>query len=43
MTVSIVYPWVEKGSARRHVQDKSVDPRPLVCIGVLNEHYLNVV
>ena len=31
MTVSIVSPWMEKGNARDHVRDKSVDPRPLVC------------
>ena len=30
LTVSIVSPWMEKGTARDHVRDKSVDPRPLV-------------
>jgi len=31
LTVSIISPWMEKGNARDHVRDKSVDPRPLVC------------
>ena len=30
LTVSIISPWVEKGNARDHLRDESVDPRPLV-------------
>ncbi|KIM61222.1 hypothetical protein SCLCIDRAFT_1216116 [Scleroderma citrinum Foug A] len=30
LTVSIVSPWMEKGNARDHVRDKSVDPCPLI-------------
>ncbi|KIM61269.1 hypothetical protein SCLCIDRAFT_1182000, partial [Scleroderma citrinum Foug A] len=30
LTVSIISPWMEKGNARDHVRDKSIDPCPLV-------------
>lgn len=30
LTVSIVSPWMERGNAREYVQNKAVDPRPLV-------------
>lgn len=29
-TVSIVTPWMAKGNAHDHVQDRAIDPRPLV-------------
>jgi len=31
LTMSLVYPWMEKGNAQQYVQDKAIDPRPLVC------------
>ena len=30
LTVSTISPWMENGNARNYVQDKAVDPRPLV-------------
>lgn len=29
-TVSLVFPWIEKGNVHDYVQDKSIDPRPLL-------------
>lgn len=29
-TMSIVSPWMERGDARRYVQDITIDPRPLI-------------
>ncbi|KAI5993361.1 kinase-like domain-containing protein, partial [Pisolithus marmoratus] len=40
-TVSLIHPWMEKGNAFDYVQDKSVDPRPLL-LGIANGlHYLH--
>ncbi|KAL4065938.1 kinase-like domain-containing protein, partial [Scleroderma citrinum] len=30
LTVSIIVPWMEKGNAHDYVQNKNVDPRPLI-------------
>ncbi|KAI6127181.1 kinase-like domain-containing protein [Pisolithus sp. B1] len=30
LTVSLVFPWIEKGNICDYVQDKAVDPRPLL-------------
>ncbi|KAG6326351.1 hypothetical protein ID866_12739 [Astraeus odoratus] len=35
-TMSIISPWMERGNARRYVEDKRVDPRPLVRKYILN-------
>ncbi|KAI6108839.1 kinase-like domain-containing protein, partial [Pisolithus croceorrhizus] len=41
MTVSLIHPWMEKGNAFDYVQNKSVDPRPLL-LGIANGlHYLH--
>ncbi|KAI5999123.1 kinase-like domain-containing protein [Pisolithus albus] len=29
-TVSLVFPWIERGNVHDYVQDKSIDPRPLL-------------
>lgn len=35
LIVSIVTPWMEKGNAYDYVQDRAIDPRPLVCRSAL--------
>ncbi|KAG6326859.1 hypothetical protein ID866_12231 [Astraeus odoratus] len=32
LTFSIIYPWMENGNAYDYVQDKSVDPCPIISI-----------
>lgn len=41
MTVSIVTPWMEKGNAHDYVQNKGVDPRPLIKGIAEGLHYLH--
>jgi len=40
LTVSIVSPWMENGNAHNYVQDKTVDPRPLVNAHIRRYNYL---
>jgi len=41
LTVSIVSPWMENGNAHNHVQNKTVDPRPLVSARIRSYSCLN--
>ncbi|KAL4066207.1 kinase-like domain-containing protein, partial [Scleroderma citrinum] len=41
MTMSIVTLWVEKGHAHEYVQDRAIDPRPLILGIVKGLHYLH--
>ncbi|KAL4078981.1 kinase-like domain-containing protein, partial [Scleroderma yunnanense] len=41
LTVSIVSPWMRRGNARKYVQDKAVDPRPLMAGVAKGLHYLH--
>ena len=41
LTVSIVSPWMRNGNAHDYVQNKAVDPRPLVSTYIQRYSYLN--
>ncbi|KAL4078967.1 kinase-like domain-containing protein [Scleroderma yunnanense] len=41
LTASIVTPWMEKGNAHDYVQDRAIDPRPLIWEIGLGLHYLH--
>ncbi|KAL4066217.1 kinase-like domain-containing protein [Scleroderma yunnanense] len=41
LTVSIVSPWMNKGNAHDYVQNKAVDPRPLIKGTAHGLHYLH--
>ncbi|KAG6332469.1 hypothetical protein ID866_6619 [Astraeus odoratus] len=41
LSVFIVSPWMERGTARDYVQDRNIDPRPLILGTARGLHYLH--